>query len=227
MRERAIQTHQLTERAGECAREGRSIMSRAASEMSAIADSALRSADIVGELGRLSADIGGIVSVIREIADQTNLLALNAAIEAARAGEQGRGFAVVADEVRKLAERTTASTQQIADMIARIQGGTRRAVEAMENNVSRANQGEALARQTGEAIAQVEAEMNAVIAAVAAIQAALVEQSKVAEAVLADMRHIEQVTATHTTVSRATREAAGAVAATASRMHDVVMKFRV
>src|SRR6202008_235311 len=100
-----------------------------------------KSAQTVANLGTRSEQIGQIVGTIEDIADQTNLLALNAAIEAARAGEQGRGFAVVADEVRALAERTTKATKEISDMIKTIQNETKTAVHAMEEGVEEVERG--------------------------------------------------------------------------------------
>src|SRR5437764_9882646 len=118
--------------AAEVARTGGETVEGTLTKMRAIATSVSGTARKVEELGRSSEQIGRIVSVIDDIADQTNLLALNAAIEAARAGEQGRGFAVVADEVRKLAERTTHATKEISEMIKKIQSETAGAVGAME-----------------------------------------------------------------------------------------------
>ncbi|MDW8219826.1 MAG: methyl-accepting chemotaxis protein [Bacteroidota bacterium] len=120
--------------------------------MNKIDDVVKRSAATVEELGRSSNQIGEIIQVIDEIADQTNLLALNAAIEAARAGEQGRGFAVVADEVRKLAERTTKATKEIAAMITKIQRDTHDAVQVIRQGTSEVERGKVLVAKTGEAL---------------------------------------------------------------------------
>jgi methyl-accepting chemotaxis protein len=137
------------------ATEGAAIIERASSEMRAIAETVQLTSDRVGELGKQSDQITSIVKTIREIADQTNLLALNAAIEAARAGEQGRGFAVVADEVRKLAERTSLSTREIGEMVQRIQDGTRSAIQSMESSLVKAGSGVELAGSAGEAIGRI------------------------------------------------------------------------
>ncbi len=103
-------------------------------------------------LGERSKEIGKIVSAIDDIADQTNLLALNAAVEAARAGEQGRGFAVVADEVRKLAERSQAATKEIADLISGIQSGVEDTVAAMEKGTKEIDSGYDLANKAGQSL---------------------------------------------------------------------------
>ena len=121
-------------------------------EVKEIADTVDMSADIVRTLGDRSKHIGDIVNAIEDIADQTNLLALNAAIEAARAGEHGRGFAVVADEVRKLAERRVKSTTEIRDMIESTQDEVFKAIDSMENVSSKVGVGVELSAQTGKAL---------------------------------------------------------------------------
>ena len=156
---------------------GSQIIHAAGTEMSQITTTVNESSRIIQNLGQQSNQISQIVNVIKEIADQTNLLALNAAIEAARAGEQGRGFAVVADEVRKLAERTSNSTQEITGMIEKIQGGTRLAIQSMEAGVTRVSAGAALAQQAGEAINQIKDGVSQVVSAVNEISASLKEQS--------------------------------------------------
>ena len=148
------------------ATEGAAIIERASSEMKAIAETVQLTSDRVGDLGKQSDQITSIVKTIREIADQTNLLALNAAIEAARAGEQGRGFAVVADEVRKLAERTSLSTAEIGGMVQRIQDGTRSAIVSMESSLVKAGSGVELAGSAGQAIKRISSGAREVVQAV-------------------------------------------------------------
>jgi len=133
-------THELARKSGELSVQGGEVVQGAAAEMSKIADSVNQSTQFIRELGEHSNQISAIVNVIKEIADQTNLLALNAAIEAARAGEQGRGFAVVADEVRKLAERTGRSTDEITAMIGSIQSGDVFEVELDESEIEEMKQ---------------------------------------------------------------------------------------
>lgn len=153
--EHANDAYRVSQSSSEKAIEGGSVIHSAATEMENIATSVNHVAEKINGLEEYSKQISGIANAIRDIADQTNLLALNAAIEAARAGEQGRGFAVVADEVRKLAERTANSTQEISGMIGKIQDGTRDAVREMGVSVARVNEGVKLARQAGDSVGSI------------------------------------------------------------------------
>ncbi|WP_269531960.1 methyl-accepting chemotaxis protein [Chitinimonas sp. BJYL2] len=148
--QQSSQAAQEADRAGQQASEGGRAMDSTLSNLTRAVDSVENATSKIDELGRRSDEIGSIVQVIREIADQTNLLALNAAIEAARAGEQGRGFAVVADEVRKLAERTSSATREIEEKIGLILAGTREAMTAMQAGSERMSDISQSAAEAGE-----------------------------------------------------------------------------
>ncbi|WP_429393407.1 methyl-accepting chemotaxis protein [Pseudomonas laurylsulfatiphila] len=145
----------MANQAENLAKDGGRVIHQVVSDMDGIARSAQQSAQVIRTLDKESEGIFNIIQVIKGIADQTNLLALNAAIEAARAGEQGRGFAVVADEVRSLAGRTSASTQEIASMVARIQQSTREAVISMEEGVAQVDKGMAVTADVERAIREI------------------------------------------------------------------------
>lgn len=151
----ADQAKALSDLAGKLSQEGQNVMGGVVKEMEDVSTSVHHSSGLVQELGKHSKQISSIVSVIKEIADQTNLLALNAAIEAARAGEQGRGFAVVADEVRKLAERTGNSTDEISTVITTIQNGVNNAVQGMLEVSGRVENGVSLVRNAANSMARI------------------------------------------------------------------------
>jgi methyl-accepting chemotaxis protein len=162
--------------------------------MRRIADVVNKSASTVRELGKSSDQIGEIITVIDDIADQTNLLALNAAIEAARAGEQGRGFAVVADEVRKLAERTTKATKEIAGMIKKIQSDTVGAVESMDEGTREVEEGITLADKAGASLSKILNVIQQVTDMVTQIAAASEQQSSASEQISKNVEAISKVT---------------------------------
>ncbi|GAB6043948.1 bacteriohemerythrin [Endothiovibrio diazotrophicus] len=164
-------------RAVELAGRGNAAVERAREGMDAIRAGADESARVIAGLGEKSAEIGEIARVINEIADQTNLLALNAAIEAARAGEQGRGFAVVADEVRTLAEKTAKATEEISATIQAIQQGTDHSMVAMGRAAEGVEEGVRLIHQAGDALREIVATSEGVAARTGTIAAAIEEQS--------------------------------------------------
>jgi methyl-accepting chemotaxis protein len=164
-------------RAAETARTGGVVVEKVLVQMRSIAESVAQTAKEMGELAHSTNQIGRIAGVIDDIADQTNLLALNAAIEAARAGEQGRGFAVVADEVRKLAERTTTATKEIAQMITTIQAGTNGAIKAMQSGSLQVQEGVASTARAGESLQQIIKMSEEVGSMIAHIATAATEQS--------------------------------------------------
>jgi len=169
---------------------GSEIIRGAAAEMGKIGASVTASSQIIATLEQQSREISEVVNVIKEIADQTNLLALNAAIEAARAGEQGRGFAVVADEVRKLAERTTQSTSEVAVTIQKIQADTQNAVKSMDASVDQVQSGTALTQQAGSSIVVIESAAKRVAAVVNDITHSLKEQTSASNEVARNIENI-------------------------------------
>lgn len=165
-RESAKVAYRISDETSKTASEGGDVIKKAVAEINKIAGSVSSSSQHIESLNKQSAEISSIINTIQSIADQTNLLALNAAIEAARAGEQGRGFAVVADEVRQLAARTSQSTSEISAMITSIQQDTGNASSSMEQCLDQVNLGVELANQTGEVITKIQQGAYEVVAAI-------------------------------------------------------------
>jgi methyl-accepting chemotaxis protein len=226
VRENAAEAHAISQTAGSISEQGAAVIHSAASEMRKISDAVQASSKIVEELGQQSDQITSIVNTIREIADQTNLLALNAAIEAARAGEQGRGFAVVADEVRKLAERTSLSTTEIGGMVSKIQHGTHSAVTSMESGVAQVSNGVKLANQAGDSINQIRDGALRVTSVVNGISESIAEQSMAGNDIAQKLETIAQMSEESAHAVRQTAEAARQLQTLSSALHDTVAKFR-
>jgi methyl-accepting chemotaxis protein len=185
---------EAAKKSGDFAKEGGHVVKETIEGMVRIADVVNKSAETVQALGKSSDQIGEIIQVIDDIADQTNLLALNAAIEAARAGEQGRGFAVVADEVRKLAERTTKATKEIAQMIKQIQKDTGEAVESMQRGTTEVENGKILTDRAGNALREIIANADEVVNIITQVASASHEQSAAAEQISKNIEAISSVT---------------------------------
>ena len=201
----------LAQETAETARSGEEVMTQTVTGMQQISEAVVQAANIITTLGRSSDQIGEIVRVIEDIADQTNLLALNAAIEAARAGEQGRGFAVVADEVRKLAERTTKATKEIGDMIRQIQQDTKSAVASMDQGTNQVGQGVELANNTGEALSKIHSMINSTAGMIQQIASATEEQSTATRQIAGDLEAMTQTT----------RQTSSGIAESAQACHEL------
>ncbi|HTH94315.1 MAG TPA: methyl-accepting chemotaxis protein [Rhodocyclaceae bacterium] len=218
---------ELAQNSGKASREGARIIDTTVDEMGAVASLVDETSGVIAELGEQSKQISSIVQVIKEVADQTNLLALNAAIEAARAGEQGRGFAVVADEVRKLAERTTVSAVEIADMIGKIQNSTQEAVERMGDVVRRAASGKDLAGEAGERVREIERSVIEAVAAIHEVSNSLSEQRAASENIAQNVESVSQMSEENSTAAGHTAEAAHQLSALADRMEASARQFKV
>ncbi len=199
---------------------------RVAADIQGIAATAEASAQAVQALGEHTERIASIVGVIKDIADQTNLLALNAAIEAARAGEQGRGFAVVADEVRKLAERTTQSTQEIGPMIAAIVDGTRSVTERMSQQAEQVQEGVRLADEAIGTIDRIRTSSQQVLGAINDISAAMGEQSTASADIARRVEGIAQMTEENSAGVRQVRGEADDLRGIAAQLNTAASRFR-
>jgi|WetSurMetagenome_2_1015567.scaffolds.fasta_scaffold00031_75 methyl-accepting chemotaxis protein len=213
--------------AAKTARNGEEVVNRSINETQKIAAAVSESSGMMIVLGEKSKEIGAIVEVINDIADQTNLLALNAAIEAARAGEQGRGFAVVADEVRKLAERTAKSTAQISEMIGAIQAEIDKAVNSMQGASRRVETGVTLSQEAGTALSAIVHNVNDLQGMVQQIASATEEMSSVSEHISGDIHSIAGGTRGVSTDVTNIVQATSDMEQLATKLQGFVAKFRV
>lgn len=218
---------EISSRANATASGGATVVQETLEGMHKIAERVQESARTVENLGARSDQIGAIVGTIEDIADQTNLLALNAAIEAARAGEQGRGFAVVADEVRALADRTTKATKEIGEMIKAIQGETTGAVNSMENGVREVERGMDSSRKSGDALQQIVDAINDVSMQVHQIATAAEEQTAVTGEISSNIHQITDVVHDTARGAHDTAAAAAQLSSLAAELQRMVGRFRL
>jgi methyl-accepting chemotaxis protein len=216
-----------SQQASAAAVSGARVVDETIAVMNNIAGRVRSSAKAVESLGNRSDQIGEIVGTIEDIADQTNLLALNAAIEAARAGEQGRGFAVVADEVRALAERTTRATREIGEMIKAIQQETKGAVIAMEEGVSEVAKGSEKAADSGRALEQILQQINDVNAQIHQVATAAEEQTATTSEISSNMQQITEVVAQTSRGAQQSAAAANRLSTLADDLQRIVSQFKV
>jgi methyl-accepting chemotaxis protein len=213
--------------ADERSNEGCDVVNTTVQTINNLASEVERTSEVIENLKEDSVSIGTVLDVIRDIAEQTNLLALNAAIEAARAGEQGRGFAVVADEVRTLASRTQQSTREINDMIERLQNGANQAVSVMEMGRTKAEESVVQAAKAGEALSAITGVVDNIKNMNIQIASAAEEQSATAEEINRNIVNISEVAQETAGGSQQTASASDELARLASDLQSQVSKFKV
>ncbi|MEY2633434.1 MAG: hypothetical protein RIR00_2088, partial [Pseudomonadota bacterium] len=217
----------IAESTGRLSLEGGNVIELAMAEINRIADTVRTTAGTLASLSENSTEISRVVQVIKEVAEQTNLLALNAAIEAARAGEAGRGFAVVADEVRKLAERTTVATVEIGNMITRIQNETQSSVTTMESAVGQVDKGVRLAGEAGGAIREIRAGVTQVVQTVTDIVSSIQEQSVASQQIAQRVERVAQASEENNAAAQQTAESAADLRSLARGLQSTIRRFRV
>ncbi len=223
----ASQTADATQTLLDSTEAGTQTVNRAVDAMNALVEDINTTNQHITELKENASNIGSVLEVIKSIAEQTNLLALNAAIEAARAGEQGRGFAVVADEVRSLAQRTQASTAEINAMVGKIQSGTDTAVSAIQQSVSSMGGALSLVNDSGECLHDANTGMQHINDMNTQVATAAEEQSSVVEEVTRNIEAINQLTFETSNASNSSKEAVTNLVAVANQLVEKVHRFNV
>jgi methyl-accepting chemotaxis protein len=209
------------------AREGDKVVGEAIAQIERLAKEVGNSTEAMGELKRESDKIGSVLDVIKSVAQQTNLLALNAAIEAARAGEAGRGFAVVADEVRSLAQRTQKSTEEIEELIVGLQNGTQQVATIMDNSRSLTDSSVELTRRAGGSLASITRTVSAIQAMNQQIAAAAEQQSAVAEEINRSVLNVRDVSDQTSAASEETAASSVELARLGTHLQMLVGRFKV
>jgi methyl-accepting chemotaxis protein len=223
----AEQASQAASDADREARAGDAVVSEAVTQIERLSDEMLRSTEAMAKLESESSRIGSVMDVIKTVADQTNLLALNAAIEAARAGEAGRGFAVVADEVRGLAQRTQKSTEEIEQLVAALQQGTGQVASAMHNSHALTESSVALTRKAGLALNDITAKVSNIQAMNLQIAAAAEQQGAVAEEISRSVVNVRDISEQTATASDETAASSIELARLGGDLQAMVSRFRV
>jgi methyl-accepting chemotaxis protein len=223
----AASAAEAAQAADEAAEHGHSTVDENKAAIQELASEVERAAEVIQELEKESDSIGTILDVIRGIADQTNLLALNAAIEAARAGEQGRGFAVVADEVRTLAQSTQDATTEIQELIARLQDQAVRAVKVMEGGRTRADVSLKRAADAGESLKSISESVSIIREMNTHIASAAEEQAAVTTEVQQNLSTIAELAESTSSGSRQTEEATTKLSQEIERLRSMMMQFKV
>ena len=223
----AVSTSEASKSATTSAGDGRDLVRETVSAIERMSSDVQGTASLIGDLANESRDIGKVLDVIRGLADQTNLLALNAAIEAARAGEAGRGFAVVADEVRALAHRTQQSTSEIERMIGSIQSGTEHAVDSMRNSTERAESTLSIARGAGQSLDTINSAISEINERNLVIASAAEEQAQVAREVDRNLVNIRDLSVQSSTGANQTSAASNELSRLAVDLNGMVARFRL